>query len=188
MHQFTTRMVLLAAGVALLAAACSGANEDDGASANVDDDGSVTSVAPTAVSVENPVPDTEFTLFDGQTATLASYAGSPLVVNFWASWCPSCVAEMSAAFRPVQEEVGAKVVFLGMNIQDRRSAALALLDETGVQWISAEDPTGALYTELGGLGMPFTIFVSVSGDIVETHNGPLSESQLRDRITELFGV
>jgi thiol-disulfide isomerase/thioredoxin len=188
MERLMTRIVLLAAGVALLATACSGATGSGGVPADANDDGAVTSVAPTTASVENPVPATEFILFDGQTATLATYAGSPLVVNFWASWCPSCVAEMSAAFRPVQEEVGAKVVFLGMNIQDRRSAALALLDETGVQWISAEDPTGALYTELGGLGMPFTIFVSVSGDIVETHNGPLSESQLRDRITELFGV
>ncbi len=127
-------------------------------------------------------------LFDGATSTFAEFAGRPLVVNFWASWCPSCVAEMSAAFRPVQEQLGGQVTFLGMNIQDQRGLALELLDETGVQWINAEDADGALYAELGGLGMPFTILIDPLGNVVETHNGPLTESQLRDKLAEHFGV
>jgi thiol-disulfide isomerase/thioredoxin len=188
MKHISTRLALLAASVSFVAAACSGATEGGDATASANVDGAASSVAPTTVLVANPVPPTEFALFDGETATLSSFGGSPLVVNFWASWCPSCVAEMSAAFRPVQEAVGNDITFLGMNIQDQRSAAQQLLDETGVQWINAEDPTGAVYTELGGLGMPFTIFVSAEGDIVDTHNGPLSESQLRNRITELFGA
>ena len=65
---------------------------------------------------------------------------------------------------------------------------LELLQETGVEWIDAEDPSGALYTELGGLGMPFTILIDADGGIVDTHNGPLSKSQLRDKLTEHFGV
>ena len=135
-----------------------------------------------------PVPTLEFATFDGATATLADYDGRPLVVNFWASWCPSCVAEMSAAFRPVQEQLGDQVAFLGMNIQDERTLALRLVDETGVLFDLAEDPDGDLYTELGGLGMPFTVFVSADGLIVEEHNGPLTEGQLGDKIAENFGV
>ena len=159
----TTRT--LAAALALVAVACSGGG-DEGA----------------------PAPTARFSLFDGTQASLSSFAGTPLVVNFWASWCPSCVAEMSAAFKPVQEELGEQVTFLGVNTQDERSLAIGLLAQTGVQWISADDPLGELYAELGGIAMPFTVFISSEGRIVDKHNGPLSEGLLRDRIAEVLGV
>ncbi len=147
-----------------------------------------TNVAAVPKPAGPPAPDLRFTMFDGSTASLADYEGRPLVVNFWASWCPSCVAEMSAAFRPAQQRLGAEVAFLGMNIQDTRDAALRLVDDTGVLFDLGEDPAGDLYTELGGLGMPFTVFVSADGQIVEKHNGPLTQGQLEERIAELFGV
>ncbi len=142
-----------------------------------------------AASPSGPsAPTQAFAMFDGRQATLADYEGRPLVVNFWASWCPSCVAEMSAAFRPAQEQLGDRVAFLGMNIQDDRQTALRLVDETGVLFDLAEDPAGDLYQDLGGLGMPFTVFISADGRIVDRHNGPLTEGQLLDRLGELFGV
>jgi len=140
--------------------------------------------APTATSRGPAVPTTEFAFFDGSTATLAHYAGEPLVINFWASWCPSCVAEMSAALVPVQQRVGDEVAFVGFNIQDDRDRALALVEETGVLFDLAEDARGDLYTELGGIGMPFTVFVSADGEILHKHNGPVTEGQLSDLISE----
>ena len=83
--------------------------------------GRITRLDPAAAggpTAGEPAPPTPFLLFDGTEATFADYRGRPLVVNFWASWCPSCVAEMSAAFRPVQEQLGDRVAFLGMNTQD----------------------------------------------------------------------
>ena len=158
----------LVLGLALVAAACSG-----GSDSSTERQG-------------DPIPNTTFETFAGETVSLASYEGRPLVVNFWASWCPSCVAEMSAAFLPAQESLGDQVAFLGMNIQDERSKALDLVAETGVLFDLAEDPTGSLYTALGGLGMPFTIFISEDGQILDVHNGPLTEGQLVDRITEVL--
>jgi len=71
-----------------------------------------------------------------------------------------------------------------MNIQDQRNLALELLDETGVEWLNAEDPLGELYTELGGLGMPYTVYISADGEVIDDHNGPLTEDQLREQIEE----
>ncbi|MFQ5948770.1 MAG: TlpA family protein disulfide reductase [Acidimicrobiia bacterium] len=141
---------------------------------------------PSVARTGPPAPGLSFEMFDGSTATLADYQGRPLVVNFWASWCPSCVAEMSAAFRPVQQRLGDEVAFLGMNIQDRRGPALELVEETGVLFDLAEDPDGELYVELGGLGMPFTVFISEDGEVLEKHNGPLTEGQLEDMISEVL--
>ncbi|MFQ5554269.1 MAG: DUF3179 domain-containing (seleno)protein [Acidimicrobiia bacterium] len=94
------------------------------------------------------------------------------------------MAELSAAIRPVQSQVGDQVAFVGVNLQDRRSDALELVEETGVEFDLAEDPDGELYRELGGIAMPFTIFISAAGEIVEEHNGPLTEGQLQDKIAE----
>ncbi len=164
----TGRLAGLALSLALVAAACSGSTDD------------------AAEPQGDPIPATTFETFDGEAISLAAYDGRPLVVNFWASWCPSCVAEMSAAFLPAQLALGDQVAFLGVNIQDERDKALELVEETGVLFDLAEDTNGALYTALGGLGMPFTIFVSADGRILDVHNGPLTESQLVDRISEVL--
>ena len=175
-----TKWAALIAALAVVAAACSGG----GATVSDRADDAQSPVA--AARSGEPAPTTEFAMFDGTTATFANYAGRPLVVNFWASWCPSCVAEMSAAFKPVQEQLGDQVAFLGLNITDERARALELVDETGVLFDLAEDPAGEVYLELGGLGMPFTVFISPEGEVLEEHNGPLTADQLRDVIDEVL--
>ncbi|MDJ0665026.1 MAG: TlpA disulfide reductase family protein [Acidimicrobiia bacterium] len=174
-----TRVALLAGAVALVAAACSGTGDTAELSA---EDG----IPAVARAQGDPIPTEVFETFAGETVSLAAYSGRPVVVNFWASWCPSCVAEMSAAFLPAQQELGEQIAFLGVNIQDDRSRALELVEETGVLFDLAEDPDGALYRALGGLGMPFTVFVSADGRVLEAHNGPLTEEQLIDMINEVL--
>lgn len=177
-HQPKKRIAGLTFAVALVVAACSGGN-DNGAERP-----SPEAAAATVSPPGDPVPTVAFETFDGDTATLADYNGRPLVVNFWASWCPSCVAEMSAAFLPAQLALGDDVAFLGMNIQDERAKALQLVEQTGVLFDLGEDPQGELYTELGGLGMPFTVYISSDGQVLDVHNGPLTKDQLVDQITE----
>jgi len=128
-----------------------------------------------------------FVYFDGSLGTLGDYEGTPLVVNFWASWCPSCISEMRSAFLPVQERLGDDIAFLGLNLQDDRDSAVAMVEETGVLFDLAEDPDGDVYVQLGGIGMPYTVFIDETGRIVDSHNGPLDEVQLETRIMEAFG-
>lgn len=184
--KFRPRMMGTVAALAVVAAACSGGGAEP-TTTSPGQDPTTTLVATTAQPSGDPAPTQTFQTFDGETVSLATYEGKPVVLNFWASWCPSCVAEMSAAFRPVQLDLGDEVTFIGMNIQDDRALAEGLLEETGVIWVSAEDPTGSLYLELGGIAMPFTVYITADGHIVEKHNGPLTEDQLRDQITEAFG-
>lgn len=180
-----TKLTLASVGLALalVATACSGSDgrSDTGPS----DEAPATTVA---VNEYPAAPLTEFRMFDGSSATLADYGGEPLVVNFWASWCPSCVAEMAAAFKPVQEAVGDEIAFLGLNIQDDRDDALRLIKETGVLFDLGDDALGDLYLEFGGIGMPFTVFIDASGRVVKEHNGPLTEVQLLDLIEEAFAA
>lgn len=140
----------------------------------------------TAAEVE-AAPDADFVLYDGTPARFDDFEG-PVVVNFWASWCPACVVELPD-FQAVSEEVSGEVTFIGMNVlPDDRAAAEALIDQTGVTYQLAEDDGGALYTEFGGIAMPTTVFLDAEGNVVDVHSGTLFEDDLRERISELFGV
>lgn len=140
-----------------------------------------------AVELEGePPPSFTFEYFEGGTGSLADFAGRPVVLNFWASWCPACVAEMPD-FQAVHEQLGDEVVFLGMDMQDiSREAALSLVESTGVDYILADDPTGEIFQAFGGFSMPTTVFINSSGEIVGTHNGTIFADDLTARINELL--
>ncbi len=132
-------------------------------------------------------PEAEFVLYDGSPASFDDFDG-PLIVNFWASWCPACVVELPD-FQAVSEEFADDVTFIGMNVlPDDRAAAEALIEQTGVRYLLAEDDGGALYAEFGGIAMPTTVFIDADGEVAEVHSGTLFEDDLRERINELFGV
>ena len=168
-------IVVLVFALSLLAAACSAG------------DGHHESLEADAASLDDTVVlESGLVRFDGSATTLSEYAGSPVVVNFWASWCPSCVAELGAALQPAYESVGGEVAFVGVNIQDEREAALAMVEETGVLFDLAVDPDGELYLAFGAIGMPFTALIDAGGRVVARHNGPLTETQLLNLIEKAF--
>lgn len=140
-----------------------------------------------ATPAGDPAPDVSFRLFDGTEATLTDFRGQPLVLNFWASWCPACVAEMPS-FQGVHESVGSEVLFLGLDVQDTRGAADAFVEQSGVTYLLGEDPDGAILASFDGIAMPTTIFIDEAGNIVERHSGAIFEDDLRQMILELFGI
>jgi thiol-disulfide isomerase/thioredoxin len=132
-------------------------------------------------------PPAQFVLYDGTPARFDDFDG-PLIVNFWASWCPACVVELPD-FQAVSEAFADEVTFIGMNVlPDDRVSAETLIEQTGVRYQLAEDDGGALYAEFGGIAMPTTVFLDADGNVVEVHSGTLFEDDLRERISELFGI
>ena len=130
------------------------------------------------------LPTESFELFDGGTASFADFGGKPLVINFWASWCPACVGELPD-IQAVHEALGDEVTFLGVANADSRGAAIALADEVGLTYTLADDPNGDLFRSLGLIAMPSTIFVTADGQIQEVFGGQLDEKALIARIEAL---
>ncbi len=130
------------------------------------------------------LPTESFELFDGGTATFADFAGKPLVINFWASWCPACVGELPD-IQAVHEALGDEVTILGVANADSRSAATALAEDVGLTYTLADDPKGELFRSLELIAMPSTVFVSADGQIQEVFGGQLDESALVERIARL---
>lgn len=125
-----------------------------------------------------PAPvDVPFEYFDGGEGTLADFEGQPVVLNFFASWCPPCITEMPT-FEEVHQEVGDEVAFVGMNTQDRREDGERIVEETGVTYTVAGDVGLGMESAIGVFGMPTTVFISADGTITRQFTGPLDKAQL----------
>lgn len=145
------------------------------------------SVSEPATDLTASAIDVPFEYLDGTEANLSDFAGTPVVVNFWASWCPACVAEMPD-FEQVHAALGDEVVFLGLNMQETDPAAAAsLVASTGVSYQLALDPDGSIFNRFGGIAMPTTVFIDEDGQVVTTHAGAIFADDLEDLIrTELL--
>jgi len=114
-------------------------------------------------------------------------ADRPLVINFFASWCPTCVGEMPE-FERVHRLLGDQVAFLGVSQSDSRGASIQLARDTGITYETAFDERGELFRAFGALGMPTTVFVRPGGEIVEVWAGGLDARTLQQLVAENFGV
>jgi thiol-disulfide isomerase/thioredoxin len=117
----------------------------------------------------------------------ADLADRPLVINFFASWCPNCIAEMPG-FERVHRSLGDDVRFLGISQSDAAGASIDLAHETGITYDAGIDRNGAFFNALGVTGMPTTVFVRPGGEIAEIWQGALDEASLQQLIEQHLGV
>jgi len=120
------------------------------------------------------------------SARLADWHGSPVVVNLFASWCPSCLAEMPA-FERASHDYAGRVVIIGVNSQDSSQKGLELARQLGITYTLLADTRHAdLYASLQGQGMPVTAFIRKDGTVTRVYSGALDETLLRQLIDQLL--
>ena len=132
-----------------------------------------------------PVPDVTFALLDGSRASFAEYRGRPLVVNFFASTCAPCIAEMPRV-EQMHQRYGDRVAFLGIAVQDSREEAADLVRRTGITYDAGRDPAGDVLQAFDTVFMPSTVFVTAEGTVVDVHLGELSTADLERRIRDIL--
>lgn len=125
----------------------------------------------------------EFTTLDGVTTSFADYAGAPLIVNFFASWCTPCVKEMPD-FQRLHERSGERFQIIGLAVEGERPAR-RIVESTGVTYPVGLADTDLL-VQLGGVAMPTTVFISKQGELLESHSGVLDYANLISRTEKLF--
>lgn len=177
------RLAMVAATFALAVAACSssGGSADDSTAPATASEGAGEAAA--------QLPAVEIALAGGAgTTTLADRLdGRPLVVNFFASWCPPCRAEMPD-LQALHVQTEGEVDFFGVALQDAEEDSADLIEEVGTTYPWGLDPDGQLYAAVGAFAMPTTLFISADGEVLRQANGALSADQLRDAVADNFGV
>jgi cytochrome c biogenesis protein CcmG/thiol:disulfide interchange protein DsbE len=136
--------------------------------------------------VNRPAPDFILTTFKGTTISLEDLRGKPVVINFWASWCPPCRIEAPLIERTWRAYKNRDLIFLGVNIQDRKQDALNYIREFAITYPNGPDPTGEISIDYGVSGLPVTFFVSGDGEVVRRWVGAIEKSVLISSIEEIM--
>lgn len=122
---------------------------------------------------------------DGNVVQLSDLRGKPVVVNFWATWCASCLAEMPD-LKAVQQEFGPdNVAVLAVNSGESFEDAaefIGWLDAT--DFIHAFDPSLVITDAYGVVGLSYTVFVDADGVIRSTYTGQLTPDLMREYVKD----
>jgi thiol-disulfide isomerase/thioredoxin len=133
----------------------------------------------------DPAPSVSLAYLDGSQGTLADLTGQPVILNFFADWCPACVAEMPA-FEAIHQEYAGDVTFVGLDQSTGDAGLQALLASTGITYDIAFDRQGEIFAAFGGFGMPTSVFLYADGTVARVHTGAMFEEDLRATIDQLF--
>ena len=121
---------------------------------------------------------------DGLQVSLASLAGRPAVINFWATYCPPCRAEMPLLQRDAGSNSGVQLVLVDEG--DSGRAARDFLDSLAVHQAALLDSDLSVGHAYGAIALPTTVFVRADGTIAARHIGQLDAIVLAAQISNLI--
>lgn len=136
-------------------------------------------------TVLRQAPDFTLQPFTGEPLRLSDLRGKPVMVNFWASWCPPCRQEAPLLERTWREYREKGVVFVGMDVWDSEQDARKFLQEFDITYPNGPDPRGQIAIDYGVTGIPETYFIDRQGQITRKWIGPFTEEALRKFLDEI---
>lgn len=116
-------------------------------------------------------PDFSLKTLDGRTVTLSQFRGKVVFLNFWASWCPPCRAEMPSMERLNEVFAGKDFVMLAVNVEQDRGAVQAFLDDHPHAFSVLLDPQAKAQNLYQVYRFPETFLIDRQGRIVERYLG-----------------
>jgi cytochrome c biogenesis protein CcmG, thiol:disulfide interchange protein DsbE len=132
-----------------------------------------------------PAAQFKLPLFHGGTFDMAETRGTPVLINFWASWCIPCEDEAAVLERAARKYEG-RVAFIGVAVQDTDENARAFIRKFGVTYPNGRDQTGVISVDYGMSGVPESFFVDRDGRLVRKWQGPLDAPRVDRLLQELL--
>ncbi len=135
-----------------------------------------------------PAPAFEAVDLEGMPVRLADYRGRPVWINFWATWCPPCRAEMPDIAAVYQEARERGLVLLAVSVAEDRETVRTYLRRTGLDVPALVDETGSVAARYGLMGFPTHYFIDSDGTVRDIRVGGLSQKAIRERLAAIMPV
>jgi len=135
--------------------------------------------------IGSQVPDLTIRSLAGDEVSLRALRGTPLVINFWASWCVPCKQE-APVLAAAANRLAGKVQFVGIDIQDTDSAARAYEADVKSPYPVGPAVHGS-YRDFGVTAPPETFFVDRHGTIQSRIIGPVDSHRMDIHLVEILG-
>ena len=122
-----------------------------------------------------PAPDFELQALTGEIVSLSDFNGKPVLINFWATWCPPCVQEMPL-LQEISDDYAGELVVLPVNGGDSMEQIRAFAEAYEYNLMFLADPENALSLEYSVRGFPTSFFIDVDGLVQGTYVGMIDEN------------
>ncbi|HHO54900.1 MAG TPA: TlpA family protein disulfide reductase [Trueperaceae bacterium] len=126
----------------------------------------------------------KFETISGKELSLNDFAGEPMVVNLWATWCPPCRRELPLLSETAQEIPDINFVFADQREDISKVKSYISRSDLKIDNLVL-DYSGKFGDKYGGNSLPMTIFIDKSGEIAAIHTGLINESQLMANLDKI---
>lgn len=129
----------------------------------------------------------DFKLMDlnGKNVSLSDFKGKKVLLNFWATWCPPCRAEMPDIEKLYQENKDSDLVILGVNLGEDTQTVKSFIDKNKYNFNILLDSDQAVAIKYNIVSIPTSFFIDKEGNIVYKKVGAMSIEEMRDNVNLL---
>ncbi len=131
-----------------------------------------------------PAPDFRFTLADDSTVQLSDLQGKKVLLNFWATWCGPCKAEMPD-MQALQVSYPDDLVVLAVNQRETVDRIVPFAEELGLTFTLVADEDGTIGDAYAARGLPTSYFINRDGTVHAMHAGLLPRDMMEQRVQEM---
>lgn len=133
----------------------------------------------------NPAADFTLQKLGGGTISLSEFRGKkPVVVDFWASWCPNCRRDMPK-LNGFYEKYKDKVEVIGVNLHEKESTVKSFIESRGISFPIALDSSGRASNAFGIQYTNTHFLIDIDGNLVRTIPGDISEADIISLIEQV---
>ncbi|MBN4049359.1 redoxin domain-containing protein [Clostridium estertheticum] len=127
----------------------------------------------------------KLTDLNGKEVSLSDFKGKKVFLNFWASWCPPCKAEMPDIEKLYGQTKDSDLVILAVNIGDAKTTAKSFIDNNKYNFTVLLDSDQSIATKYNIVAIPTSFFINKEGNIVSTIKGGMTLEQMKINISKL---
>ncbi|WP_240985377.1 redoxin domain-containing protein [Acididesulfobacillus acetoxydans] len=142
-----------------------------------------TAPAVVGLGIGDLAPDFSVPMSDGNTLKLSSLRGKPVLLNFWATWCPPCRMEMPDIQKIFKENYPVQIV--GVNLKEEPMTVEGFLSRNGYTYPVGFDLKGKIASLYNVSGIPTSYAIDAKGIIRHVQTGPLTYAELSQWFREL---